>query len=127
MAAVRPRDREAFDAHWARVLGNPLCVARVIVDDDDRVLGGISSFEEGDTRYVGYWIGKEHWGRGIASAAVGLLLDEVRERPIHARVARDNVASIKVLERNGFVVIGYVHAPETERFLACEEALLRLE
>lgn len=127
MAAVRPRDRETFDAHWARVLANPLCVARVIVDDEDRVLGGISCFVDDDTRYVGYWIGKEHWGRGVASAAVALLLDEVKERPIHARVARDNVASIKVLERNGFVVIGYVHAPETERFLACEEALLRLE
>ena len=54
------------------------------------------------------------------------MLDEVKERPIHARVARDNVASIEVLERHGFVVIGYVYAPETERFLACEEAVLRL-
>jgi RimJ/RimL family protein N-acetyltransferase len=127
MAAARSRDRETFDAHWARVLSNPDCIARVIVDAEDRVLGGISCFVDEGVRHVGYWIGKEHWGRGVASAAVALLLDEVKERPIHARVARDNVASIKVLERNGFVVIGYVHAPETERFLACEEALLRLE
>lgn len=126
MALVRPRDRETFDAHWARVLSNPACVARVIVDDDDRVLGGISSFVEEGTRYVGYWIGKEHWGRGVASAAVAMLLDEVRERPIHARVARTNVASIRALERNGFVVTAYEHAPETERFLACEEAVLVL-
>ncbi len=125
MAAVRPRDRETFDAHWARVLANPEVVARVITDGE-RVLGGISCFLESGTRYIGYWVGKEHWGRGVASAAVACLIAEVSARPLEARVARDNVASIRVLERNGFVLTGYVDAPETDRFLACEEAVLLL-
>jgi hypothetical protein len=42
----------------------------------------------------------------VATAAVAALLDEVTVRPIHARVAEDNLGSIRVLERNGFVLVG---------------------
>jgi RimJ/RimL family protein N-acetyltransferase len=75
---------------------------------------------------VGYWIAREHWGRGIATRALGLLLEEVAIRPLHARAARTNAASIRVLERCGFRVTGYEHSPETERYPACEEAVLLL-
>jgi RimJ/RimL family protein N-acetyltransferase len=75
---------------------------------------------------VGYWIAAEHWGRGIATRALSLLLELVATRPLHARVARDNVASIRVLERNGFSLTGYEWSPGDERYIECEEAILML-
>jgi RimJ/RimL family protein N-acetyltransferase len=51
---------------------------------------------------MGYWIGREFWGRGVATTAVRLYLTEVTERPIHAFVALHNVGSQRVLEKNGF-------------------------
>ena len=75
---------------------------------------------------IGYWIAKEHWGRGIASRALELLLQEVPRRPLVARVARHNGASLRVLERCGFRVMGCRESPASERYRACEEVLLRL-
>ena len=51
---------------------------------------------------LSYWLGKEFWGRGIATQALALFLDVVSVRPVYARVAKDNVGSIRVLEKNGF-------------------------
>jgi len=75
---------------------------------------------------VGYWIARAHWGRGLATRALTLLLGEVAIRPLHARVARTNVASIRVLERCGFTISGYRMSPPDDHFPACEEALLIL-
>ncbi len=75
---------------------------------------------------MGYWIASEHWGRGIAMRALSLLLALVATRPLHARVARENAASIRVLERNGFSVTRYEWSPGDERYVACEEAVLTL-
>ena len=125
MAVVNPRDLESFGAHWARILGDVSVVARAILADG-ALVGSISCFEMDGRRSVGYWIAREHWGRGIATRALALLLEEVGVRPLHARVARTNVASIRVLERCGFAITGYQHAPADDRFPACEEALLVL-
>jgi RimJ/RimL family protein N-acetyltransferase len=70
---------------------------------------------------VGYTIGKAWRGRGIATRALGLLLEQMRERPVHATTAASNVASRRVLEKNAFVAISSQWSPETERYLACEE------
>ncbi len=53
-------------------------------------------------RMVGYWIGKEYWGRGIASEALRLYLVEELQRPLLATVAEHNTGSIRVLEKAGF-------------------------
>jgi RimJ/RimL family protein N-acetyltransferase len=57
-------------------------------------------------REVGYWIGSEYWGKGIATRALAAFLEHDRTRPLHARVAKHNVASVRVLEKCGFTVIG---------------------
>jgi RimJ/RimL family protein N-acetyltransferase len=102
MAAFPARDRAAFDAHWAtNILGNPAAVMRTILVGG-RVVGNIGSWCQGGVRLVGYWIGKEHWGRGIATRALAAFLHLVTERPLHAHVAEHNVASIRVLEKCGF-------------------------
>ena len=55
---------------------------------------------------IGYWLGREFWGRGIASAAVLLLLRFESTRPLIARVAKHNLGSIRVLEKAGFTRVG---------------------
>ncbi|HEX7091051.1 MAG TPA: GNAT family N-acetyltransferase [Longimicrobiales bacterium] len=102
MAGFASRDRAAFDAHWANnVLGNPAAVTRTILVDG-RVAGYIGSWPQDGLRLVGYWIGKEHWGKGVATRALADFLRLVSERPLHAYVAGHNVASIRVLEKCGF-------------------------
>ncbi len=125
MAVVNPRDADAFNAHWAKILSDPGIVARAILADD-LLVGHVSCFRMDGQDSVGYWIAKAHWGRGIATRALALLLEEVTIRPLYARVARANVASLRVLERCGFVIIGYQQTPADDRYPACEEAILQL-
>ena len=55
---------------------------------------------------VGYWIGKEYWGRGYATKALKLFLKEVYKKfksvRVTAGVKTTNIGSIKVLEKCGF-------------------------
>jgi homocysteine S-methyltransferase len=101
MAKVPPRERAAFDAHWARIMDDPTVILRTIVADG-MLAGAVSSFPDDRDRMVGYWLGREFWGRGIATAAVSQFLEVVTERPLHALVATTNRASLRVLEKCGF-------------------------
>jgi RimJ/RimL family protein N-acetyltransferase len=104
MAAFPARDRAAFDAHWAtNILGNPTAVNRTILVDGE-VAGNIGSWSQDGVRLVSYWIGKEHWGKGIATRALATFLHVVTERPLYAHVAVHNVGSIRVLEKCGFML-----------------------
>lgn len=104
MAAFPARDRAAFDTHWAtNILGNPASVIKTILLDG-QVAGNIGSWRQNGVRLVGYWIGKEHWGKGVATRALAAFLHLVTERPLYAHVAKHNVGSIRVLEKCGFCV-----------------------
>ena len=105
MAAFPPRDRDAFMAHWAKILRDENVVTRTILFDG-AVAGNVVSWENAGHREIGYWIGREYWGKGIASRAMELFLAEVATRPLHATVARANAASLRVLEKCGFTVCG---------------------
>ncbi len=127
MAAFPPRDREAFMAHWrARVLGDPSAVARTVVVDG-HVAGNVVSWEQDGEREVGYWIGRDHWGRGIATRALAAFLGQVRVRPLHAHVAKHNVGSIRVLQKCGFAIVGEARVPFGGPGEEVEEFLLRLD
>jgi RimJ/RimL family protein N-acetyltransferase len=102
MADFPARDREAFDAHWERVLGDESNVVKTIVFEG-QVAGNIGSWEQDGRRLVGYWLGKEFWGKGLATKALAELVDELGRRPLYAYVAKTNVGSIRVLEKCGFV------------------------
>lgn len=125
MAVVNPRPREAFDAVWARILANPAITARAILADDAFV-GHISCFQMEGLDTIGYWIAREHWGRGIATRALALLLELIPTRPLHARAAVSNAASIRVLTTNGFQHTATQLSPATDRFPECEEAIFIL-
>ena len=101
MAGFPARDEEAFMKHWAKILVPMTSVTRTIVLDG-RVAGNIGSWEQDGKREVGYWIGREHWGKGVATKALSGLLEDVSTRPLYAHVVRHNLASIRVLEKCGF-------------------------
>jgi RimJ/RimL family protein N-acetyltransferase len=66
------------------------------------------------------------WGRGIASRALELLLELVPARPLHARAASDNIASLRVLRKAGFEIIGAEISYASARKCEIEETILRL-
>ncbi len=63
---------------------------------------------------------------GIASQALHLILDTVRVRPRYTRAASDNAASLRVLAKAGFTVIGREISYATARNSGIEETILRL-
>lgn len=101
MAAFASRDREEHVAHWSGILRDRSAVARSVLVAGE-VVGNVVSWPQDSERLVGYWIARERWGRGIATRAVGLFLEEVRDRPLVAYVAESNFGSIRVLEKCGF-------------------------
>lgn len=105
MALFPAREREAFDAHWRRILADDRLIARAI-EVDGEVAGNVVSWEQDGRQLVGYWLGREFWGRGLATAALSELVEELDTRPLHAWVATSNVGSIRVLEKCGFVKVG---------------------
>ncbi len=105
LAAVPSRDRQTFDAHWRKILANPEGTIRTIVADGE-VAGNVLRFLRDGEVEVGYWLGRDYWGRGIATRALAAFLDELDERPLTAGVARHNPASMRVLEKCGFVRTG---------------------
>jgi RimJ/RimL family protein N-acetyltransferase len=119
-------DRDAFERRWSRLRADDTVLARAIVVDGD-VAGTIGSWGGADEREVTYWIGRAYWGRGIATAALTMFLAVDPCRPLHARVAYDNVASRRVLEKCGFRVIGSERGFAEARSGEIEELVLRLE
>ena len=101
MAAFTSRDRASAYARWRDIMANDTITARAIVVGSE-VCGHVVSWTDEGHREVGYWIGREFWGRGIATAALRDFLDVVTERPLEAWVAPGNAGSIRVLEKNGF-------------------------
>jgi RimJ/RimL family protein N-acetyltransferase len=105
MAAFPARERPAFMAHWAKISDDATVTARTILFDG-QVAGNVVSFEQSDTREVGYWIGRQYWGKGIATNALAAFLEHEQTRPLYAHVAKHNRGSLRVLEKCGFTIIG---------------------
>lgn len=124
--AKDPTDQQAFMAHWTRILGDATTTIRTILIEG-QVAGSVSSYEEtAGHPEVTYWLGKPYWGKGIATAALRALLAQVTTRPIYARVAKDNRASLRVLEKCGFTIIGEDKGFANARGQEIEEWLLHL-
>jgi RimJ/RimL family protein N-acetyltransferase len=104
MAGFPARDHDAFIAHWVNILANDGLIKQTITVEGV-IAGNIVAFEHDGRTEVGYWIGREFWGRGIATEALRQFLGIVTDRPLYAGVVRHNVGSIRVLEKCGFVVL----------------------
>jgi RimJ/RimL family protein N-acetyltransferase len=119
-------DRDAFERRWSRLRADESVINRVIVVDGE-VAGSIGSWGDPDEREVTYWIGRSYWGKGIATRALEAFLTVDPSRPLHARVAYDNVASRRVLEKCGFRVTATERGFAEARSGEIEEFVLRLE
>jgi RimJ/RimL family protein N-acetyltransferase len=125
MAAFPSRDWETFAAHQRRIRADPANLALTVVVAGE-VVGSIGAYTQDDKRLIGYWIGREYWGRGIATGAVAALLDLDPTRPIYAYVAKHNAGSRRVLEKCGFVVIREDRGLDDALGAEVEEVLLEL-
>lgn len=125
--AKDPPNREAFMAHWHRILADKTNIIQTILFHG-QVAGSISSYEEEGKPEVTYWLGKEYWGKGIATSALTefFLTHHNKTRPIYARVAKDNLGSRRVLEKCGFAIIGESREFANARGQEIEEFLLEL-
>ena len=126
MAVFPARDRAAFGAHWRRLLADDSVVKRTIVDDGV-VAGHVGCWEQDGRRLVGYWVGREFWGRGLATAALAELVEAISERPLHAGVVTSNGGSIRVLEKCGFVEVERRAEHDEHAGEVIEEILYRLD
>jgi len=104
MSAYPSKDRGDFMRHWEGILNNKATTARTLVYKE-KIAGHIVCWKEKYEQQIGYWIGKQFWGRGIASAALAEFLLEVKIRPLYARVANHNLGSKRVLEKCGFALL----------------------
>lgn len=122
MAAFPARDRQAFKAHWAKIMQDESIILKTILFEG-QVAGNVLCFEIFGEREVGYWLGREFWGKGIATQALTEFLAQVQMRPLYAHVAKHNAASRRVLENCGFVNSGEdkdglnEHGEEVEEFI----------
>ena len=125
MALFPARDRETFDAHWRRILADDTLTKKTIVYEDE-VAGNVLSWQQEGQRLIGYWVGREFWGKGLATRALAELVEELPTRPLHAWVATSNVASVRVLEKCGFVVVASRTEHDEKLDEPVEELLLEL-
>ena len=119
-------DRPAFLERMSRVRADASASNRII-EVDGVIAGTIASFRIDDQLEVTYWIDRTQWGKGIASAALQILLAETSERPLYARAASDNVGSLRVLEKAGFRRVGVNRDFAPGRGEEIEETILRLD
>jgi len=105
MAAFPSRSREGFMSHWAKLMADDSVLVKTIVFDG-QVAGNIVCFEQLGEREVGYWLGKQYWGKGVATQALEEFLKQIKTRPLYAHVAKHNIGSRRVLEKCGFTVSG---------------------
>ncbi len=124
--AKDPANQEAFTTHWHRILADETVIIKTIIFDG-QIAGSVSSYEDEGKPEVTYWLGKEFWGKGIATWALKeFLAHNNKTRPIYARVAKDNIGSRRVLEKCGFIVISESKGFANARGQEIEELLLEL-
>ncbi|MGW9630356.1 GNAT family N-acetyltransferase [Agromyces sp. NPDC055520] len=121
-----PSDRAMFDAHWRRLFADPTVDART-VRADGVIVGSVARWFDDGVAEITYWIDPARWGEGIATRAARLFVDSLPQRPLRARVAADNAASIAVLERLGFRQVAAVTSFANARGAEIEERLYSLD
>lgn len=126
MAVVIPRGSARFYSLWEQAIDDPSVCSRLI-EVNHAPAGWISRFPSEGQPTIGYWIDRSYWGNGIATTALRLLLQEDHVRPLFASVATSNVASLRVLQKNGFTILRQEWMPECERCPAADTYLLTLE
>ena len=123
-----PTDRDAFMAHWTRILSDETITIQTILFNG-QVAGSVASYTDAEFSEleITYWIGREYWGKGIATRALSMFLDHVAVRPLFGRAAKDNIASLRVMQKCGFTICGEGKGFAYARGEEVEEVILKLE
>lgn len=109
-----PRERDRFMTHWAtNILGDPTVLVQTVTVNG-QVAGNLVAWWNDGKRFVGYWFGRDFWGRGIGTTALKLFLDVEKARPLYADPYEGNTGSVRLLERCGFCRTGMVRHGEDE-------------
>ncbi len=103
-----PNDKEAYISKWTKHLNDDSITMHTVLLDEE-IAGTVCTYPMNKELHITYWINKSHWGKGIATKAVQLFLQEFKTRPIHASIAFDNHGSRQVLLKNGFLENGSDH------------------
>jgi RimJ/RimL family protein N-acetyltransferase len=84
--------------------------AYMVVTRDGELIGGIDWNHSKGWSYVGYWLGKTHWGQGLMSEAAAAFVDAVfaasNERAILSGIFEGNSASLAIQRKLGFIETG---------------------
>ena len=120
-----PNDKNAYIEKYSKFLQDPGINMQTIKADNE-IVGSISKFMIENEAEITYWIDKKYWGKGIASTALKNFLKTEKTRPIHGRVAFDNYASQKVLEKCGFIKTGKDKGFANARQAEIEEYIYKL-
>ena len=104
MAAFPSRDRGPFMLHWEKIMNDKAVTIRVIVYKG-KIAGHLVCWKQNYEQEVGYWLGREFWGKGIGSAALAEFLKIVKIRPLYAHVVNHNIGSRRILEKCGFELL----------------------
>ncbi|MBQ0906540.1 GNAT family N-acetyltransferase [Micromonospora sp. U21] len=112
-----PRDRETFMKHWTtKVLGDPGVFVQTVTIDG-ATAGSIVAWWIQDQRFIGYWLDRRYWGRGVGTEALRLFLGREKTRPLYADPVGTNTGSVRLLEKLGFQQIDTVRHGENEHVL----------
>lgn len=128
MAAFTVRDSADWNAclaRWDRILSDATTINRTILYHG-KVIGHVASFEQMGQREITYWLDRAYWGQGLATQALAKFLRHFPERPLFARAAKDNTASLRVLAKCGFVIVGEDSGFANARGREVEESILEL-
>lgn len=123
--AEDPTDKDVFMTHWAKILADEAITIKTILHNGENA-GYVLSHPWFGEPEVTYWLGKAFWGQGIATQALQAFLTYVTHRPLYGRAVKDNIASIRVLEKCGFVVSGEDKGFANARGGEVEEVILKL-
>ena len=99
-----PNDREAFDAWIARQRSYEHVLCQVVTENGG-FAGTAATFSVDGDREVSFWIARHAWNRGVATAALRLLVSREPVRPLFARVAAHNAGSIAVFRHLQFTEV----------------------
>lgn len=96
----------AFLAKTARNSHHPYVIADA---HTDVLLGVIGLYEHADKpTEIGYWLGENHWGQGLATEALRTILPAATAagmNPLRAIVVTGNDGSRRMLEKCGFHLV----------------------
>lgn len=95
---------------WIALVKKQKIVTTFCIEANGNLAGSIGLILKDDvykkTAEIGYFIGEDYWGKGIASEAVRQLIVYIQKNfdivRLYAEVFEYNKASMRVLEKNGF-------------------------